>query len=117
SRGRRPDAAAGSVTRRSPQRRLGAHQEADRADEAGHEIREVTLAARAGHQGPIVGLAPDLRQAPEARPLDEEREAKVKRVDREGDEEPGLRQERDTEYADERGAGQGEPETERHGAT
>ena len=78
---RRPSAAARRPAP-SPQHRLRAHQEPDRADQAGHQVRHVALALGPFQPRLVVGGGPDADQPAQVRALDEERDAEVDEVDR-----------------------------------
>ena len=60
----------------SPQLRLRAHQEPDRADQAGHHVRDVALPARPRLSTRRRRPRPDPDEAAQVRALDEEREAR-----------------------------------------
>ena len=60
------------------------------ADQAGHRVRHVALAARPLAPDLVVRGGPDADQPAQVRALDEERDAEVEGVDRQGDEQPGL---------------------------
>ena len=74
----------------SPQHRLRAHQEPDRADQSGHQVRHVALALGPFQPRLVVGGGPDADEAAQVRALDEERDAEVDEVDRERDQQPRL---------------------------
>ena len=67
---------------RSPQHRLRAHQEPDRPDQPGHQVRDVALAPRALLPDRVVGGGLDADEPAQVRPLDEERDRQVDGVDR-----------------------------------
>ena len=58
----------------SPEHRLRAHQEPDRADQPGHQVRHVALPLRPLQPRLVVGGGPDADQAAQVRALDEERD-------------------------------------------
>src|SRR5438876_11545007 len=82
---------------RSPQPRLRAHEEANRPDEGGHRVADVSLAFRALAPEAIVDAGTDPDEATEVGTLDEERNQQIRGVDRERRKEPGLAQERAAE--------------------
>ena len=71
-----------------PQLRLRAHEEPDRPDEPGHDVRHVALPARPRGPDQVVHAGADPEQGSQVRALDEERQDEVERVDRQRDEEP-----------------------------
>ena len=54
---------------RSPEYRLGAHQEPDRADQPGHQVRHIALPLGALEPRLVVGRRPNPDQPPQVRAL------------------------------------------------